>query len=39
MIKLMLRFAREGTEAALKKSVDEADPGQPLIPVYVGSQD
>ena len=39
MIKLMYRFAREGTEAALKKSVDVDDSSSPLIPVYVGAQD
>ena len=39
MIKLMLRFAREGTEAALKKSVDAADPDRPFIPVFTGAQD
>ncbi len=39
MIKLMYRFAREGTEAALKKSVDVDDPSSSLIPVYVGAQD
>jgi cytochrome d ubiquinol oxidase subunit I len=40
MIKLMYRFAREGTEAALKKSVDAADDSpDSLIPVYVGAQD
>jgi cytochrome bd ubiquinol oxidase subunit I len=39
MIKLMYRFAREGTEAALKKSVDVDDPSNPLIPVYIGAQD
>jgi hypothetical protein len=39
MIKLMYRFAREGTEAALKKSVDVMDTPDPHIPVYVGAQD
>ena len=39
MIKLLYRFAREGTEAALKKSVDVDDSSSLLIPVYVGAQD
>ena len=39
MVRLMVRFAREGTEAALKKSVDAAEPTQLLAPVYVGAQD
>ena len=39
MVKLMYRFAREGTEAALKKSVDVDDPSSTLIPVYVSVQD
>lgn len=40
MIKLMYKFAREGTEAALKKSVDVAETSTSSpIPVYVGAQD
>jgi cytochrome bd-type quinol oxidase subunit 1 len=40
MVRLMLRFAREGTEAALQKSVDVAEPGTVAsIPLYVGVQD
>ena len=39
MIRLLYRFARQGTEAALKKSVDVDDPSNPLIPVYVGADD
>jgi cytochrome bd ubiquinol oxidase subunit I len=39
MIKLMYKFAREGTAAALKKSVDIMDTSEPIIPVYVGAQD
>ncbi len=40
MIKLMYKFAREGTEAALKKSVDMAETSTSSpIPVYVGAQD
>jgi cytochrome d ubiquinol oxidase subunit I len=39
MIKLLYRFAREGTEAALKKSVDVDHPSDELIPVYIGAQD
>ena len=39
MIRLLYRFARQGTEAALKKSVDVDDPSSPLIPIYVGADD
>jgi cytochrome d ubiquinol oxidase subunit I len=39
LIKLMRRFALEGTEAALKKSVDLADADQLMIPIYTGAQD
>ncbi len=39
MLKLMWRFAREGTEAALTKSVDVADDTDPIIPLLVGAQD
>jgi cytochrome d ubiquinol oxidase subunit I len=39
MVMLMYRFAREGTEAALKKSVDEAETPPALLPKLVGAQD
>lgn len=39
MLKLMWKFAREGTEAALTKSVDMADDADPIIPLLVGAQD
>ncbi len=39
MLKLMWRFAREGTEAALTKSVDVADEPDLIIPLLVGAQD
>ncbi|MCG2787619.1 MAG: cytochrome ubiquinol oxidase subunit I [Anaerolineae bacterium] len=39
MIMLMRRFAMEGTEAALRKSVDEATPVTALHPNLVGAQD
>jgi cytochrome d ubiquinol oxidase subunit I len=39
MVKLLYRFARQGTEAALKKSVNADDPSSPLIPLYVAAQD
>ncbi|MEO8355381.1 MAG: cytochrome ubiquinol oxidase subunit I [Chloroflexota bacterium] len=39
MLKLMWKFAREGTEAALTKSVDVADDADPIIALPVGAQD
>jgi len=39
MIMLMRRFATEGTEAALKKSVDNAEAPPALFPKLVGAQD
>lgn len=39
MRKLMWKFARQGTEAALTKSVDMADDADPIIPLLVGAQD
>jgi len=39
MVKLLYRFARESTEAALKKSVDADNPTSPLAAAYIGAQD
>ncbi len=39
MVMLMRRFAMQGTEAALKKSVDEAETPPALLPNLVGAQD
>jgi cytochrome bd-type quinol oxidase subunit 1 len=39
MVMLMRRFALEGTEAALRKSVDEDAPESSMLPGLVGAQD
>lgn len=39
MYRLMYTFARQGTEAALKKSVDVAEPGLDGFGILVGAQD